>query len=328
MAERARLHDISVLVDARAAVAAFAEEVQRALGAVDAEVQRVSQWLTLERPSYWKAEVRRREDAVNQARATLARKQLSRAPEPASVVEERKELQRQQRRLDEARRRQEAVKRWASVWEREAQMYKSSCASVSEWLSRDAPAAAARLDGMLKALGAYLAVKPEDGEALARAADAGVSIPVDAARWSDLRAHDATQADRDATPLRPLLGTSWAAGTLHPDDAQALGRLSASGDVPPSGDRFVMGWRAAEQHEVYFSRRPSCPGDSGWYVGPADRPEISSGLRASTIGDVLAWRPDWAALLRLAPGTLVVILRGRVRAVVDAQGNNLWETPA
>ncbi len=328
MAERARLHDISILMEARSAVAAFADEVRRALGAVDADVQRVSQWLSLERPAYWKAEVRRREDAVNQARAAIAKKQISRAPEPASVVEERQELQRQQRRLEEARQRQEAVKRWAPIWDKEAQMYKSSCASVTEWLGRDAPAAMARLDAMMKALDAYLAVRHEDGEARADRAETAGTIPLGGARWATLRAHDPAPQERDATPLRPMIGTPWSAGTLHPDDAEALGRLAASGELPPAGDRVVIGWRAIDQHEVYFSRRRGDAGDSGWFIGPADRPEVTNGLRAASVADVLSWRPDWASLLRLEPGTLVVVLRGRVRAVIDAEGRDMWETPA
>ncbi|MBL9001363.1 MAG: hypothetical protein JNK25_09535 [Phycisphaerae bacterium] len=160
MSESARIHSFRALTDAKAALIKFADEASAALASMDADVQRVSGWLASDRPAFWKAEVRRREDAVNKARGEIERKRLVRAPEPASVVEERKAWERAKERLAQAQHRAEAVRRWAPRWEREAMMYKGSCQALSEAIHRDIPLALARLDKMLAALEAYSRLAP------------------------------------------------------------------------------------------------------------------------------------------------------------------------
>ncbi|MBS0196587.1 MAG: hypothetical protein JSR77_07500 [Planctomycetes bacterium] len=160
MSESARIHDFRALSDAKAALIKFVDEATAALASMDADVQRMSQWLSSDRPSHWKAEIRRREDAVNAAKAEIAKKQLSRAPEPASVVQERKALERAKLRLEDAQRRAENVRKWAPRWEREAMMYKGACQALSEALHRDIPLACARLDAMRNTLEAYARMAP------------------------------------------------------------------------------------------------------------------------------------------------------------------------
>jgi hypothetical protein len=164
MSDAARIHSFRALTDAKAALLKFADEATAALSSMDADVQRVSGWLASDRPSHWKAEVRRREDEVNKARGEIERKRLVRAPEPASVVDERKAWERAKQRLVEAQRRAEAVREWAPRWEREAMMYKGSCQALSEAINRDIPLACARLDKMLSALETYARLAPPTSE--------------------------------------------------------------------------------------------------------------------------------------------------------------------
>src|SRR5690606_14910727 len=77
------------------------------------------------------------------------------APEPASVVEEQKNLNKAKARLAHAQRKYENVRRWAPVWEREALLYKTATAGLSEKLARDVPVAVARLERMLASLEEY-----------------------------------------------------------------------------------------------------------------------------------------------------------------------------
>lgn len=162
--ESARVHNTRALMEAKAALVKFAEEAGAALAAMDTDVNRVSIWLGSDRPYHWKKEIRRREDLVAKARAEISRKQIVRAPEPASVVEERRALQRAQQYLEEAQRRAEATRRWAARWERDAMMYKGTVSGLSEVLSRDIPLACARLDRMADALEAYQRLAPPPSE--------------------------------------------------------------------------------------------------------------------------------------------------------------------
>jgi hypothetical protein len=163
-AESARIHNTRALMDAKAALVKFAEEAGAAIASMDSDVQRISIWLGTDRPYHWKKEIRRREDLVAKARAEISRKQIVRAPEPASIVEERRALQRAQQYLEEAQRRAEATRRWASRWERDAMMYKGSVAGLCEALARDIPMACARLDRMADALEAYQRIAPPTTE--------------------------------------------------------------------------------------------------------------------------------------------------------------------
>lgn len=163
MADRARIQSVGVLKDVKAAVIEFADTVGATLTSVDAEVSRITQWLN-HQVGYWKREVRRREDEVNKRKMDIARKRLTAAPEPASVVEEQKALNKARAGLEHAQRKLESTRRWAPVWEREALLYKTATSSLSEALNRDVPAAASRLERMMRSLDEYAAMAPPPGD--------------------------------------------------------------------------------------------------------------------------------------------------------------------
>ena len=64
--------------------------------------------------------------------------------------------------------------------------------------------------------------------------------------------------------------------------------------------------------------------DSGWYLGPLDRPEATGGLRATTVGSLAAELPWMAPVFGLEPGTLVVMKAGAVAAVLDGADRDVW----
>lgn len=164
MADSARILATEAMAEAREAFAEYAESVGRILSGVDADIQRTAQWLQHDRPAYWKQQVRLREAEVLRAKATIASKQLAAAPEPASVVEERKALDRARRRLEEAQKRQEATRRWAAVFEREAMLYKSAAQPLRAMIAGQIPAGLARISRMMESIEQYLAVRPPPGE--------------------------------------------------------------------------------------------------------------------------------------------------------------------
>lgn len=164
MGDAARILATESMAEARAALADFAAEVDRVLAGVDAEIHRTHQWLGQDRPAHWKRQVRAREDEVLRCKTDIARKQMIAAPEPASVVDQRKRLARAERRLDEARRRQEATQRWAVVFERDAMVYKGAAHQLREMVSGRIPAGLARISRMIESVEAYLSVAPPPGD--------------------------------------------------------------------------------------------------------------------------------------------------------------------
>jgi hypothetical protein len=334
MAERAKVSDVEILKDLKIALVKFAEEIRSTLSGVDSEVQRVGQWLTHDRPSHWKHEIRRREDKVQHAKAAIATKQLARAPDPVSVAQERKDLQKAQRFLDEGQLRAAAVKRWAPVWDREAQLYKSSCSGLGETLERDVPQGVARLERMLKALEDYLRITGiETADQLAAGLDAPVAAdsPDVVHRYAALRQHIPGHELRAGLTPAPVSDLRWAGGEISESEGVTLTRLSISGSPPLPTDKIVIAWRTLEVTSFMLARlepTPDAPGDSGWYLGPFDRPEATGGLRATTIGSLLSQLPWLAPALSLTPHALVVVKAGVVDAVLDKIDRDAWAAPS
>jgi hypothetical protein len=163
MSTQVRIYDSRALLDTKAALVKFAEQVTGALANVDSDISRLSQWLHQERPAYWKHEIRKREDKVLAAKTDIQRKIISQAPEPPSLVLERRVLQRAQASVDGARARLEKVKQWSPRWERDALLYKTSVSALSEALYRDIPLALSRLEQMMLSLEAYERLAPPSG---------------------------------------------------------------------------------------------------------------------------------------------------------------------
>jgi hypothetical protein len=160
MSDSARIHNLEALKDARHALAEFREQVSASLASVDADIQKVAQWLKVERPTHWKLELRRRQEEVQKARAEIMRKRTVAAPEPAGVSLEERRLERSRLRLEEAKRKLDKVRRWVPVWEREAMLYKSSTRSLTQALHADIPRAMAALAKMMESLEQYADVPP------------------------------------------------------------------------------------------------------------------------------------------------------------------------
>lgn len=178
MGESARIHDVESLKAARHALAEFAESAAAALATIDVEVQRISHWLNVERPTHWKLELRRREEAVERGKAEIMRKRIIAAPDPASVVLEERRLDRARERLEEARRRMEHVRRWAPIWDREAMLYKGSTRGLAVTLQADIPRALAVLGAMMESLEGYADVAPPPSPPDVPAPDAEMSTPM------------------------------------------------------------------------------------------------------------------------------------------------------
>ena len=93
---------------------------------------------------------------------------------------------------------------------------------------------------------------------------------------------------------------------------------------------MVFGWRTLEVAAAFAVRMPEGPrpagsqNDSGWYLGPLDRPEATGGLRSTSVGSLLAEFPWLTPVLGLEPGVLVVVKAGSVAAVLDESDRDVW----
>ncbi|MFZ4573521.1 MAG: hypothetical protein ACOYN0_03940 [Phycisphaerales bacterium] len=159
MRDQAHVQSPKALTEARNSVVEFVEVVRATFASVESDINRVDQWLTHERPAHWKREIRLREDAVQRAKLEIERKRLIRAPEPASVVFEQRQLAKARERVESARKRQEATQRWAVAFQKQAQMAKSASRDLSDAVSVNLPRAVALLERMTASLEAYLAVR-------------------------------------------------------------------------------------------------------------------------------------------------------------------------
>ncbi|MBS0191313.1 MAG: hypothetical protein U0573_09620 [Phycisphaerales bacterium] len=342
MAESARISSVQPLRDMKAALTEFSQQVGGAFSMVDAEIGRMTQWLQQERPAYYKHAVRRAEDAVVRAKSDISRKQYMRAPEPVSVVEEKKALEKLKRRLQELQARQDAVRKWGPRFEREASMYKSSSRALADFAQSTVPRAVERLEKMAIAIEEYLRLqasspdlRPLDasafGESWTEQPDAFV-LQSTVEKYAHLRAM--ILSPEAAAELGPThLETPWRAGTVPAADGESIAGLSCADATPAEDDLVFLAWRAVACDGVFMARRaeptpPRADGrtDSGWYIGPLDQPEQPGGHVCTTVRDVIRLVPGLGPVLRLRRGCLAVLAAGVVRSILDEANHELWHS--
>ncbi len=157
----ANVNSFEALRDFRAAVATFAAEARDALATYDMELGRTLDWLLEIQPEEWKLEIRRSEDAIQQAKIDLARCRIQKLPnggEPA-CMEEKKALQKAKYRLEFAEGKLVATRRWGQTFNRDSTQYTSHATQLGDLFDSEMPKAIALLDRLLVALEAYVGVQ-------------------------------------------------------------------------------------------------------------------------------------------------------------------------
>lgn len=337
----ANIHTIEALKEAKAALAKFAEDAGALLANVDSDVARLGQWLTHERPTHWKIQVRKREELVQEARREISRKQLAAAPDPASTVLERKALARCIEKLTEAQRRQQNTRRWIGVWEKESLMARGSISQLAEFIRADIPKAIARIDRMMEQVEDYLSIAApqSDVEAITTSAErtgSGESMarPIDdrppERTFEHLRPVAAEAVTRARPPREPI---DWAELTLEPLDERTqleLAGLAVNVWKPDPRSTIVVSSNALGKPAVWFLRVEGGPGGAGgaaaseWFLGSLDSPEATGACWRVPLAGLLEARSDLQPLLGAAVGTLAVLGMGGPLAIVDPAGKNVW----
>ena len=157
MAGQAEVRSIDTLSFVKAALATFGYECGQALSEVELEGRRGVEWITVDQAGYWKAEVRRRGEKVNEAMKDLekCRTFKSTGDGPPACTEEKKNLEKARRRLQVAEEKAEAVRHWTPIVQQQFRETGVRLVHFREVLDVDVPKAMALVERMLKALEAY-----------------------------------------------------------------------------------------------------------------------------------------------------------------------------
>ncbi len=165
MSTQADIKSIDTLSLVKVALISYAHDSSQALADIEIEGQRGIDWITVDRAAYWKAEMRRAADGVNQAIKDLEhcrayKKVGDNAP---SCAEEKKNLEKARKRLQRTEEKLELVKRWTPVV---LQQFRETCVRLvrfREVIDVDCPRAIARIEQMLTALENYQTVASPRG---------------------------------------------------------------------------------------------------------------------------------------------------------------------
>lgn len=157
MSTQADVKSLDTLAFVKAALAAYAHESGQAIDEVELEGRKAVDYITVDQAAFWKAEVRRCNDLVNQAIKDLEHCRAFKkvGDNQPSCAEEKKNLEKARAKLANAEQKAEAVRRWTPVV---LQQYRETCVRLvhfREVVDVDCPKAIARVEHMLKALEAY-----------------------------------------------------------------------------------------------------------------------------------------------------------------------------
>jgi hypothetical protein len=157
MSTQADVKSIDTLAFIKAALATFGHDSAQALGEVEIQSQRIVDWICVEQAAFWKTEVRKAADGVNQAQKDLehCRTYKKVGDNQPACVEEKKALEKARQRLARAEQKQEAVRRWTPVVRQQSQETGVRLTRFREVIDLDCPKAMAQLERMLRALEAY-----------------------------------------------------------------------------------------------------------------------------------------------------------------------------
>jgi len=158
---------IDALRFARETLILFTDDAQGALGAMESEIRRCVDWLTHDQRMYWQSEVKRREQALAEAKAELHRKQLSQMFGGESHDSEQREAVRNaKRKLEDALDKVELVKDSLPVLERAVMEYQTQAHPFADLLEFDAKRSTEMIDRMIGALEDYIReTAPQSGPA-------------------------------------------------------------------------------------------------------------------------------------------------------------------
>jgi HD superfamily phosphohydrolase len=159
----AKVHAVERLADFEACVRTFADKAKNAMSANQMEIRRAYDWLETQL-NLWKAEIRRAEDAVTQAKIELTRRRMIKFNDrPPDTTEQEKVLRRAQARLAHAEDKRDNTKRWLRQLPDAIEEYDGQARPFTDMLDHEVVKMALFLEQKIAALEAYQHMNPSAG---------------------------------------------------------------------------------------------------------------------------------------------------------------------
>jgi hypothetical protein len=295
------------------------------------------QWLKGDRFKHWQKKVRDCTDIHTQARLALKRREIfdrALSGSESSAIDERKALQKAERRLREAQRRFQMVKSYIEQMEKLQQDYKAQVKGLMGEVDIALPNARAALDKMIVALEKYIALTPTVRPASETMVDrqAVVNEPGEEARdvllqrIQMLRKSLLTTAERRRMDRAGDVDLAWLTEGAWGDVLSQLVLMETSASIQGTGDRVVSGVAHTRAEVLCLIRTLPAQGDSGWTVLDVDRHEEDP-WQVIRVQDVLDGCSRFTQVLSLPVGYGIWIdqQRGLV-AVADPQDRWVWRS--
>ncbi len=160
MAQAARVTSIDALDEFKAAWCRFGTEAGNALANLDLQIRRAFDWLE-DQTTFWKSEIRRREELVVRARGELLqRKYSNRDGRGPGCTDQEIALEKALDSLDEAHTRLRNCKRWNQTLPREVMECQGPARVLTGFLESEFRQGQAVLQQKILALEAYVSLAP------------------------------------------------------------------------------------------------------------------------------------------------------------------------
>ena len=163
MSGPAQVRSVEAIEAFGGALARFEQRAQGSLETLTSEVRRASDWLQMDRPGFWKEQIRLASEAVHEAKVNLDRCLMYPvADERPSCREERDALKQAQQRLDYCREKAERVVHWKRQLHHEMFEFEGRLAAMREILEAELPQARASLTQIIRRLDEYRVERPPE----------------------------------------------------------------------------------------------------------------------------------------------------------------------
>lgn len=151
-----KVYNIDAIRLFRERLAEFGEDAQGALVAMDMDSRRTVDQITRELPTYWKAQLKKRDEKLQQAKAELFRRKLAETtPGSLDDTQQKEMVRRAEVQVREAQHKLETIKKWATPLAQAVEQYHGQSRGLSDMVGPQLERAMAQLAGMIAALEAY-----------------------------------------------------------------------------------------------------------------------------------------------------------------------------
>ncbi len=159
----AQVHALERLAEFKAALQTFADKAKDAMSGNAMQIRRSQDWIEAQL-GLWKAEIRRAEEAVIQARNELVRKKMMRISDrPPDTADEEKALRKAQARLAHAEDKRDHSKRWIRQLPDAVEEYDGQARPFQDVLEHELAKMIAFLEHKIAALEEYLRIHATGG---------------------------------------------------------------------------------------------------------------------------------------------------------------------